>query len=52
MTVPGLDPLRFYQVKKMDGQIITSQTGADLAQKGFEIESDKPYDGQLFEIVL
>ncbi|ASU33940.1 glycoside hydrolase family 36 protein [Mucilaginibacter xinganensis] len=50
VTVFNLDPLKTYQVKKMDGTAVITQTGRYLNDKGFEVALDKKYDGELFEI--
>lgn len=52
VTVFNLDPAKIYEVKKMDGTLITTQTGLGLGEKGFEVSLDKKYDGDLFEIAL
>ena len=52
VTVFNLDPAKTYEVKKMDGTLITTQTGFQLGEKGFEVSLDKKYDGDLFEIAL
>jgi alpha-galactosidase len=45
-----LDPEKMYQVKQMDGKIITTQNGMDLKLKGIEIELAKEYDGMLYDL--
>ena len=50
VTILYLSKEKRYQVKKMDGEIITVQTGLELATKGFEVTINKEYDGELFEI--
>ena len=50
ITIRYLDPVKTYQVKTTGGEIITVQTGKELGTKGFEVEIDKKYDGELFEI--
>jgi alpha-galactosidase len=47
-----LDPEKMYQVKRMDGKTITSQTGKNLQLKGIEVELLKEYDGMLYEVSL
>jgi alpha-galactosidase len=50
VTINGLDPLKSYTVKQMDGKIIAAKTGEELKADGFDIELDKIFDGELFEI--
>jgi alpha-galactosidase len=50
ITVHDLDPVKTYQVKRMDGEIVTEQTGDDLNNKGFEFELKKLYTGELLEV--
>ncbi|TFF33562.1 glycoside hydrolase family 36 protein [Mucilaginibacter psychrotolerans] len=50
VTVFNLDPLKTYQIKKMDGTVICTQTGNYLSKQGFEVIFTKKYDGELFEI--
>jgi alpha-galactosidase len=52
ITINGLDGDKIYNVKKMDGKVITSMKGRDFKGVGFEVSLDKLYDGDLFEIVL
>ena len=52
ITVNGLNPSKSYQVREIGGRVVTSQTGTELALKGFEVTLNKTYDGELFEIVL
>ena len=50
VTIRGLDPLRKYEVKQMDGKIIATGGGQELLEKGFELVFNNLYDGALFEI--
>jgi len=50
VTIAGLQPLQMYQVRAMNGKVISTQTGKKLQQTGFTVELDKLYDGALFEI--
>ncbi|MBC7828322.1 MAG: alpha-galactosidase [Chitinophagaceae bacterium] len=52
VTVNYLDPGKLYQVKEMQGKIITVQLGKDLKDRGFEILLNREYDGVLLEISL
>jgi alpha-galactosidase len=50
VTVRHLDPAKRYQVKSMDGKVVTSLTGKALQTKGFTVTLVGPYSGDLFEI--
>lgn len=50
VTISYLDAQKNYTVKRMNGDIVLTATGADLQAKGFEVSLDKMYDGMLFEI--
>ncbi len=50
ITINGLAAEKIYQVKKLNGEIITTKTGKDLKMIGFEVTLDKVYDGELFEV--
>ncbi|MEO8413271.1 MAG: alpha-galactosidase [Ginsengibacter sp.] len=50
VTLNYLDPVRNYVVKKMNGDTLIMGSGAALQAKGFEVNLDKMYDGDLFEI--
>ena len=50
VTVNWLDPLKTYQVKSMDGNVIATLTGRELIEKGFELTLQGLYSGDLFEI--
>jgi len=52
VTVLYLDPQKTYQIKRMDGTVIITETGRELAEKGFEVKLDNKYDGDLFEVAL
>jgi alpha-galactosidase len=51
VTVNGLDPAKTYQVKSLDGKVVTSLSGEKLKNAGFEITLNDLYSGELFEIV-
>ena len=50
VTIEGLDPIRKYEVKQMDGKIIAAGSGKEFFENGFELMLNKFYDGALFEI--
>ena len=50
VTVQHLNALRIYDVKQMDGKLVTTLTGEQLKNVGFEVSLDKLYDGVLFEV--
>jgi len=50
VTVNHLTREKIYNVKKMNGDIVATSTGAALQESGFEVELGKLYDGELFEI--
>jgi len=50
VTIYGLASKMVYRVIKMDGIVVTTQTGAMLQAKGFEVGFQKLYDGVLFEV--
>ena len=50
LTVNYLDPAGIYQVKTMDGKLFTTLTGIELKTKGFVVELEEKYSGELFEI--
>jgi alpha-galactosidase len=52
VTVNYLDPGKTYEVKSMDGKIIATFNGTGLRQKGFVINLDRLYSGDLFEISI
>jgi alpha-galactosidase len=50
--VPWLNEKKTYLVKQgFTGNIIVTQTGKELAEKGFSVKLTNKYDGELFEIV-
>ena len=52
VTVPYLDPERTYVVKQgPKGRAVAILTGRQLKERGFCVTLEKPYDGELFEIV-
>ncbi|MCX6222659.1 MAG: alpha-galactosidase [Bacteroidia bacterium] len=50
VTVKYLDPLIRYQVKSMEGKVVSTLTGQELQTNGFELSIDGLYSGDLFEI--
>jgi len=50
VRVKDLNLEKRYQVKQMDGKVVTTQTGSELSTNGFEVSLYKIYDGELFEI--
>lgn len=50
VTVNYLDPVRTYEVKSLDGKVIESISGKELKEKGFAVNLDGLYSGELFEI--
>ena len=50
LTINYLDPDRMYNVKTIDGKIVSTLTGNDLLEKGFEVDLEGKYSGELFEI--
>jgi alpha-galactosidase len=50
VIVNWLDPNRTYNVKSMNGKVITTLTGIELKTKRFAINLDRQYSGDLFEI--
>ena len=52
MTVKYLDPLKTYEVRSMDGKVVTSSTGYEIMKKGFTETLDSLYSGDLFEIAV
>jgi alpha-galactosidase len=50
VTINYLDPDKIYEVKSMDNKIIVTLTGNELREKGFEVNLEEKYSGELFEI--
>jgi len=50
VTVKYLDPVKNYQIKTMDGKVVTTLAGYDLQTKGFELNLDGLYSGELYEV--
>ena len=50
VTINYLDPVRIYEVKSLDGELISTLTGMELQNKGFEVNLNGLYSGELFEI--
>jgi len=52
VTVKYLDPEKTYEVKEINGKVVTSLTGNELNEKGFIVELLGLYSGDLYEICL
>jgi alpha-galactosidase len=52
VTINYLDPLKTYEVREMDGTVVTLMTGTELREKGFEVTLTKLYSGELFEVEI
>jgi alpha-galactosidase len=52
VTVNYLDPLRIYEVKATDGKVIETFSGKELQEKGFAVNLEGLYSGDLFEICI
>jgi len=52
ITVKYLEPLKVYQVKKVDGKVIATLTGQQLSDAGFSVKLEGIYSGELFEVNL
>jgi alpha-galactosidase len=50
VTVNYLDPVITYEVKTIAGDLVTTLTGSELREKGFDVDLTGPYSGDLFEI--
>jgi alpha-galactosidase len=50
VTVNYLDPVRIYEVKATDGKVIETFSGKELKEKGFAVNLEGIYSGDLFEI--
>lgn len=50
VTVRYLDPAITYEVRFMDGKLLTTLTGAQLNSKGFDVSLPALYSGELFEL--
>lgn len=50
ITVNYLDPVKTYQVKLMNGEVVATLTGYELKTKGFGLSIEGLYSGDLFEI--
>jgi alpha-galactosidase len=50
VTINYLDPFRTYDVKTVEGEIVATLTGSDLLEKGFAVDLEGKYSGELFEI--
>ncbi|MEI6195988.1 MAG: hypothetical protein WCS42_16835 [Verrucomicrobiota bacterium] len=52
VSINYLDPAKTYHVKAMDGKVVYTGTGRELATKGFAVELADLYAGKLFEVCL
>lgn len=52
VTVNYLDPSKNYEVRSMDGKVVTIASGDKLRSNGFEVSEGLLYSGELFEICL
>jgi alpha-galactosidase len=50
VTIDYLNPSTTYEVRRMDGKVITVLTGEKLRTTGFEVKIDQTYGGELFEV--
>jgi alpha-galactosidase len=50
VTVKYLDPIQTYEVKTTSGYVTATLTGKELKEKGFGVEIEGLYSGDLFEI--
>jgi len=50
VTVKYLDPERAYDVRTIYGKVIATFTGKELQEKGFTVNLEGFYSGDLFEI--
>ena len=50
VTVRYLDPGKTYEVKSIDGKVISTSSGDELKGKGFVVKLDGIYSGELYEI--
>ena len=51
VTVRYLDPFATYEVRFMDGKVLTTLTGEQLKTNGFQLSLKEMYAGELFEII-
>jgi alpha-galactosidase len=50
ITINYLYPSKVYEVKSMDGKLIFSATGQQLKEKGFKVNLQGLYSGELYEV--
>jgi len=50
VTVKYLDPAKMYRVKAVTGDIIAELTGNELQEKGFVLNLEGKYSGEIFEV--
>ena len=52
VTINYLDPEKTYEIRTIDGKLISTSSGKELNTKGFEWELEGTYSGELFEVSL
>jgi alpha-galactosidase len=50
VSVNYLDPEKTYMVKTISGNVVCTLTGKDLCYKGFAVDLEGVYSGELYEI--
>jgi alpha-galactosidase len=50
VSVNYLDPEKTYDVKTISGNVVCTVTGKDLCKKGFSVNLEELYSGELYEI--
>jgi len=50
ITIQYLDPIKIYEIKSIDGNVVATGTGFNLKTQGFTVELNSMYDGKLFEV--
>jgi alpha-galactosidase len=50
VTIDYLNPAKIYEVRRMDGKVITALSGEKLRKTGFEVTVSELYGGELYEI--
>jgi alpha-galactosidase len=52
IAIQFLDPVKIYEVRSIDGDLVATGTGFNLKTEGFTVELNSRYDGKLFEVKL
>jgi alpha-galactosidase len=52
VTINYLDPGKIYEVKSMDNKVIATLSGDELRERGFEVNLEGMYSGELYEICV